>query len=159
MVINFLSCWHHAGEGGYMASCDFLDRCFFFNTLLIDMPRTTKYLREKYCMNIFNACARYRIAKVYGKDKVPIYLFPNDMFELLDTDLPEISNSPGDIAMMIKVLYADGVFGTVRSANLGELVKKEGIVAYKCSEGWVEVRRKRNIGYSGKERRVHIPGM
>jgi hypothetical protein len=68
-------------------------------------------------------------------------------------------NSPGEIAMMIKVLCADGTFGTVRSAKLGELVKKGGIAAYKCSEGWVEVRRKRNIGYSGKERRVHRPGM
>ncbi len=57
--------------------------------------------------------------------------------------------------MLIKVLYTDGSFGQIRASRLGELVKTAGIVAHHCSEGWVEVRRKRkNSDYKGPERRV-----
>jgi hypothetical protein len=122
------------------------------------MPHTTEYLRDMYCKGHFTECAIYRISGVYGKDKVPKYLYPSDMFETLYFDPPMTQNSPGGIALRIKVLYVDGTFGTVRSAQLGELVKKGGIAAYNCSEGWVEVRRMWNIGCSGPERRVRSPG-
>jgi hypothetical protein len=142
-----------------LAYCSHSGHCFFYNEQENDMPHTTEYLRDMYCNGRFTECALFRISSVYGKDKVPKYLYPNDMFETLHFDVPETHNSQGELAMMIKVLYADGHFGTVRSAQLGELVKKGGIAAYNCSEGWVEVRRMWNIGYSGPERRVHSPGM
>ena len=68
--------------------------------------------------------------------------------------------------MLIKVVHADGHPGTVRSTSLGELVKSGEVVAYQCSEGWIEVRRKprkgyehkglerRKAGYQGPERRM-----
>ena len=40
--------------------------------------------------------------------------------------------------MLIKVIRDDGTSGTVRSTSLGELVKTGKVVAYQCSEGWVE---------------------
>ncbi len=60
--------------------------------------------------------------------------------------------------MFIKVIYPDGSSGTVRSPILRGMIQLGRIVAYKCSEGWVEVRRKENPdNYHGRERRVIIP--
>ncbi len=60
--------------------------------------------------------------------------------------------------MFIKVIYPDGVSGKVRSSILRTMIQLRRIVAYKCSEGWVELRRKSNAeNYCGPERRVIIP--
>ncbi len=57
--------------------------------------------------------------------------------------------------MLIKVIYADGSTGLVRSSALGRMTKEEKIVAFKCTEGWVELRRKHApADYEGPERRV-----
>ena len=57
--------------------------------------------------------------------------------------------------MLIKVIYPDGTFGMTRSSSLGSLVQSQKIVAFQCSEGWVEVRRKQDeTSYKGPERRV-----
>lgn len=57
--------------------------------------------------------------------------------------------------MLIKVIYPDGSSGMVRSSTLGKLTKEGAIVAFKCTEGWVEVRRKHDpADYRGPERRV-----
>ncbi len=57
--------------------------------------------------------------------------------------------------MLIKVIYPDGSSGMVRSSALGRMTKEEKIVAFKCTEGWVEVRRKHDpADYYGPERRV-----
>jgi hypothetical protein len=137
-----------------MASCDLIGSCFFFNEQLIDMTHTTEYLKEKYCKRDYDSCARYGIAKLYGQDKVPKYLFPNDMFEYLNFDLPETSNSQKGTDMQIEVIQTDGTFGWVKSSTLGKLVKMGGIAAYQCSEGWIEVRRKQSVGFGGPERRA-----
>ncbi len=60
--------------------------------------------------------------------------------------------------MFIEVLYPDGTTGKVRSSMMRRMSQMERIVAYKCSEGWVEVRRKKSGDYyRGPERRVIIP--
>jgi hypothetical protein len=57
--------------------------------------------------------------------------------------------------MLIKVIYPDGTFGMARSSSLGRLVRSHEIIAFQCSEGWVEVRRKQDQTlYKGPERRV-----
>jgi hypothetical protein len=118
------------------------------------MPHSTEHLRQIYCNGDFNGCARYRIAKLHGQDHVPKYMFPNDLLMTLNFNLPEANNFPGEIGTLLNVLNIDGTFGTVSSASLGELVKMGSIAAYHLSEGWVEVRRKINIGYKGQERRI-----
>ncbi len=60
--------------------------------------------------------------------------------------------------MLINVIYPDGTSGKVRASILNSLIKFGRIVAYKCSEGWIELRRKKDTSnYSGSERRVIIP--
>ena len=137
-----------------MAHRNLYASCFFYNELILDSPHPTEYLRDKHCKSDFNVCARYRYTKLHGQDYVPKYLFPNDMFKNLNSDLPEKHKSPVEIAKVLNVLKVDGTFDSVSPDNLGELVKIGSIVAYQLSEGWVEVRRKINIGYRGQERRI-----
>ncbi len=59
--------------------------------------------------------------------------------------------------MFIKVIFPDGTTGKVRAPLMRNMIHLGRIVAYKCSEGWIEVRRKSNEFYQGPERRVIIP--
>ena len=138
-----------------MSICDLNGTCFFFNEQATDMPHTTEYLRELYCKGIkFTECALYRISKVYGKDKVPGYLYPNDIFDILNFNLIEPN---GGLDIFQRVIYPDATSGIVKGSTIEGLMKSGKIVAFHCSEGWVEVRRTHNMDYTGPERRVAQP--
>ncbi len=62
-----------------MANCDLLSTCDFFNNIMPDLPATSEYLKNKYCKGIYCDCARYRVCKEYGRDKVPKGLFPQEI--------------------------------------------------------------------------------
>ena len=58
--------------------------------------------------------------------------------------------------MLIKVLYADGSTGMLRTSRLAKLVRMNRIAAYQAFDRWVEVRRKHsNPNYQGPERRKY----
>ncbi len=134
-----------------MASCDLRSSCLFYTKPVLDMPHTTEYLKERYCEgDRYPECALYWIAKTYGMDKVPRYLYPNDIYELLDFNLFEPEE---DAEIFIKVIFSDGSFGKVRPSTLRVRTRSQEIVALKSSMGWVELRRKQNIGYNGQDRR------
>jgi len=119
--------------------------------LATDMPHTTEYMRNLYCNGVsFTECALYRISKDYGKDKVPKYLYPNDMNEILNFNLFEPN---GGLDMFLKVIYPDGTSGVVKSSTLHSLTRSAKIIAFCCPEGWVEVRRKSKSEYRGIDRR------
>ncbi len=59
------------------------------------------------------------------------------------------------LAMFLKVIYPDGKTGTASFSSLTSLIKIGKIVAFECSQGWVETRRKRNSDYKGPERRKY----
>ena len=60
--------------------------------------------------------------------------------------------------MFLKVIYPDGTSGMVKSSTIDGLTKEGKIIAFHCSEGWVEVRRKRNVEeYKGMDRRKNKP--
>jgi len=60
----------------------------------------------------------------------------------------------GGLNMFLKVIYSDGKLGIVKSRTLDGLIKAGQVLAFHCSEGWVEARRKRNTkDYRGPERR------
>jgi hypothetical protein len=44
------------------------------------MPCTADYLRNRYCDGSFTECARFIIYTKYGMDKVPKFLFPDDIY-------------------------------------------------------------------------------
>jgi hypothetical protein len=111
--------------------------------------RPTRFL-DKYCLGDYANCARYAYAKVYGRTDVPLEMFPNDTFEdpYGNAYLPD-----GGESMQIKVIFPDGTTGQVKAAHINSLIKEGKVVAFYCSEGWIEVRRKRENRYNGPERR------
>ncbi len=142
-----------------MIFCELCDRCFFFNELLLDILLTnSEDLRREYCVLNFRECAIYRLAKSCGIEKVPGYVSPDDTLVNLNTPLPNNHLPKGEMDMFLQVIYPDGTLGKVRTSNLASMVRLGRIVAYRCSEGWVETRRKRSLpDYRGPERRVIIP--
>ena len=61
--------------------------------------------------------------------------------------------------MFLKVIYPDGTAGMAKASAIGGMIKAEKIIAFYCSEGWVEVRRKSKTAYYGAERRMTNPQM
>ena len=61
--------------------------------------------------------------------------------------------------MFLKVIFPDGTIGTVKFTALTNLIKSGKIIAFHCSEGWVEVRRKSKSPYVGVDRRRANPEM
>jgi hypothetical protein len=134
-----------------MANCEFLNSCIFCIKLPSDMPHTLEYLKNLYCKGIrYNECAIYRFSKCHGIDSAPKYLYPNDVYDILGLNLIEPN---GGLDMLIKVIYSAGTPGKVKSSTLEGLKKMGEIIAFHCSEGWIDVRRKINCKYNGVDRR------
>lgn len=122
-----------------MPHCDLRDSCFFFNGQTTDSPYTTEFLKKLYCKGFcFAECALYKISRAYGKDKVPKYLYPNDMFVGLNFE------RHGRFDTLLKVISPDGTTGMAKASTIDGLMKAGKIIAFHCPEGWVEVRRKIN---------------
>jgi hypothetical protein len=60
-----------------MSECELLEKCPFFNDKMAKMPFAANSLKQIYCKSNYSICARYMIAKSYGREYVPIDLFPN----------------------------------------------------------------------------------
>ena len=60
----------------FHADCELIQKCIFFNNKMQDMPATADIIKNKFCKNDFKTCARYKIAKSLGREKVPADLFP-----------------------------------------------------------------------------------
>ena len=60
-----------------MSECELLEKCPFFNDKMANMPFASNSFKQIYCRGNFEICARYMIAKPYGRDHVPTDLFPN----------------------------------------------------------------------------------
>lgn len=136
-----------------MSCCDLLETCYFYKNELADMPCTFKHLMNKYCNGDYAQCARFVYARANGRSNVPLEMFPNDGSKSLEFNVVEPG---GGVAMLIKVIYADGSSGMVRTSRLAKLVKLNRIAAYESFDRWVEVRRKQSDQtYRGPERRKY----
>lgn len=63
-----------------MSDCELLAGCLFFND---KMPMETglgSLFKRNYCQGDYSKCARYKVAKTLGREKVPTTLYPN-MFD------------------------------------------------------------------------------
>ena len=59
--------------------------------------------------------------------------------------------------MFLNVIFPDGTIGTVKFTTLTNLIKSGKIIAFHCSKGWVEVRRKSKSVFNGVDRRQMNP--
>lgn len=62
-----------------MANCENLLGCPFFNDAIPNMPITAQYLKNTYCTEHPDMCARYIVCTALGKDQVPLDLFPEEL--------------------------------------------------------------------------------
>jgi hypothetical protein len=80
-----------------MGYCDLLDSCYFYKNELSGMPCTYKHMMNKYCYGDYSKCTRLAYARSYGRNNVPLDMFPNDFFENLNITLPKVSQPQGGI--------------------------------------------------------------
>ncbi len=141
-----------------MAHCNLYSSCFFYNELITDMPHATEYMKDQYCHANYTNCTRFLISEKYGMDKVPTYIYPNDIFCAPNLNLPNGSGHEEGKDMMVSVIRPDGSSDKVQACIMGRMIELGGIAAYRYSDGWVEIRRKNSTAkYNGPERRVKIP--
>ena len=60
-----------------MAECECLSGCLFFNDKMSSMPVLAEQMKKKYCQGSNDQCARFKVFKALGREKVPMDLFPN----------------------------------------------------------------------------------
>jgi hypothetical protein len=59
-----------------VSDCPNLVKCPFFNDQLANMPTIANLMKENYCRETYDVCARYLVAKTLGSASVPKDLFP-----------------------------------------------------------------------------------
>jgi hypothetical protein len=62
---------------GTMADCELLKGCLFFNDKMAPEKGVGAIFKQSYCLGDSGECARYRVAKALGREKVPQNLYPN----------------------------------------------------------------------------------
>jgi len=62
-----------------MSDCVCLEGCPFFNDKMANMPSMAEILKQRYCRNDWQDCARHKVFEEFGRDAVPGDLFPNEV--------------------------------------------------------------------------------
>jgi len=60
-----------------MADCELLAGCLFFNDKMKVNETIGSIYKKWYCLKDNSTCARYKIFEKFGREAVPIDLFPN----------------------------------------------------------------------------------
>jgi len=60
-----------------MAECELLKTCIFFNDQMEAMPAVANLMKNRYCKDDYAECARMKVVKAVGREKVPTDMFPN----------------------------------------------------------------------------------
>ena len=72
-----------------MEECKLLAGCAFFNDKMPIDSGLGRLYKKRYCQGgEWLKCARYKVAEVLGRDKVPIDLYPN-MFDKAEKIIKE----------------------------------------------------------------------
>ena len=59
-----------------MADCEFLKECLFFNNKMPIDSALGALFKKNYCQGDSTSCARYKVGKKLGREKVPADLYP-----------------------------------------------------------------------------------
>jgi len=73
--------WVIQKKGGrFMAECECLAGCLFFNDKMKEKPASGQIYKNRYCLGgQTDLCARHRIKIALGKENVPHELYPNQV--------------------------------------------------------------------------------
>ena len=67
-----------------MKKCRRLEKCPFFNDIMSNMPAESEEIKQKYCFDQSEHCARKIIADKFGPENVPDDLFPNENYRAVE---------------------------------------------------------------------------
>ena len=59
-----------------MAECECLAKCPFFNDQMANMPSLAGQIKQRFCLNAWDSCARYLVFKALGPGRAPADLYP-----------------------------------------------------------------------------------
>jgi hypothetical protein len=59
-----------------MPECELMRGCSFFNDQMAELPGLTCILKQRFCRESFERCARFQVRKALGIDGVPADLYP-----------------------------------------------------------------------------------
>jgi hypothetical protein len=62
-----------------MSVCPSINVCPFYNDKMANMPALANMYKKNYCKSDNESCARWKVATAFGKEAVPLDLFPNQM--------------------------------------------------------------------------------
>ena len=62
-----------------MDECELKATCVFLNETMCEMPAMAGIYKERYCDAGRDECARYRVFRELGREKVPYDLYPNQL--------------------------------------------------------------------------------
>ena len=61
-----------------MKECELLETCVFINDYLSSLPSQIAMLKRQYCHSDYQKCARYKLAQLIDREKVPRDLDPTE---------------------------------------------------------------------------------
>jgi len=59
-----------------MGDCPMINTCIFFKDQMPLLPDMVIVMKDRYCKDNFESCARYLVNTSLGKENVPITLYP-----------------------------------------------------------------------------------
>ena len=63
-------------------TCEIMIYCRFFIDKMKNMPKTEEYIKNRFCLDNYASCNRYKIYKEFGGKQVPYDLDPSDIEEV-----------------------------------------------------------------------------
>ena len=67
-----------------MNKCSKLEKCPFFNDIMSNMPAESDSIKQQYCLNHFESCARKLVSDMLGSEAVPSDLFPHENYRAVE---------------------------------------------------------------------------
>ena len=62
-----------------MYKCERIDHCPFFKDQMVAMPQSSEIIKETFCRNEHEKCARQLVYAQCGSEHVPADLFPGEL--------------------------------------------------------------------------------
>lgn len=62
-----------------MPECELMSGCSFFNDGMAELPGLTVLLKQRFCRDTFERCARFQVRKALGSESVPGDLYPSQV--------------------------------------------------------------------------------
>lgn len=59
-----------------MTACEYSSSCIFFNVMDVNMPKTSEFIKNRFCKGKYASCSRFLAIRAAGIGNVPDNLPP-----------------------------------------------------------------------------------